>query len=87
MEVDLSWVKGLVEVLISDPKVGAIQPKILIAYKKCRIESVGHYVDYCGIESWASAKIFNEIDRGQYDRIREVFYAKGLPWALNVTYF
>jgi GT2 family glycosyltransferase len=76
-EVDPNWLKELVKVLISDTKVGAAQCKILMAHEKHKIESVGHYLDYCGIESWASAKVFKETDLGQYDRIREIFYAKG----------
>jgi GT2 family glycosyltransferase len=83
VEVDSKWLKGLINVFVSDLKVGAAQCKLLMAHEKCRIESVGHYIDYCGIESWASAKVRNEIDRGQYDRIREIFYARGAAMAVK----
>jgi len=82
-EVDSNWLKGLIKVFVSDLKVGAAQCKLLMAHEGCRIESVGHYVDYCGIESWASAKVRNEIDCGQYDRIREIFYARGAAMAVR----
>jgi len=82
-EADPNWLKELIKVLISDPKVGAAQCKLLMAHERHKIESVGHYVDYCGIESWASTKVFNEDDRGQYDRIREIFYAKGAAMAVR----
>jgi len=82
-EVDSNWLKELIKVFVNDPRVGAVQCKLLMAHEKCKIESVGHYVDYCGIESWASAKVRNEIDCGQYDRIREIFYARGAAMAVR----
>lgn len=76
-EVNPAWLRELVKVMKSGPKIGAAQSKLLLTYDRRRFDSAGHLIDYCGVESPESADIRGQIDQGQYDRIREVFYARG----------
>lgn len=76
-EVDPNWIQELVKVMKSNPHIGAAQSKLLLMSDRNRFDSAGHFLDYCGIESFESTKITGEVDYGQYDEIREIFYAKG----------
>jgi GT2 family glycosyltransferase len=86
-EVDQGWLRELVKVMASDSKIGAAQCKLLLAQDKSRLESAGHYIDYVGIESVESTIVLGEVDRGQYDRVRDIFYARGAAMAIKKYVF
>jgi len=73
--VEPNWLIELVSVMESDAKIGAAQSKLLSLADKRTIDSAGDFVDYYGLSirrgSWG------EEDKGQYDRIEEVFSARG----------
>jgi hypothetical protein len=73
--VEPNWLIELVSVMESDAKIGAAQSKLLSLADKRTIDSAGDFVDYYGLAirrgSWG------EEDKGQYDRIEEIFSARG----------
>ena len=72
-EVQTGWLTGLVATAKADPKIGAVQSKILF--------SDGITINSCGvteIEQFYFKDIgFDEPDQGQYDRPRQVEYVTG----------
>lgn len=72
-KVDREWLKGLLEVIKSDKKVGAVQSKILFSDEK-RINSVG--VEE--VEDFYFRDIgFEEQNMGQYEDVKEINYCTG----------
>lgn len=73
--VEPNWLIELVSVMETDAKIGAAQSKLLSLANKKSIDSARDFVDYYGLSirrgSWG------EEDRGQYDRIEEIFSARG----------
>lgn len=73
--VESNWLIELVSVMETDAKIGAAQSKLLSLADKRSIDSAGDFVDYYGLSirkgSWG------EEDRGQCDRIEEIFSARG----------
>ena len=70
---DVDWLKRLVNVARSNPKIGAVQSKILFA-DSLKINSAG----VMEIEEFYFKDIgFDENDTGQYDKSREVEYVTG----------
>jgi GT2 family glycosyltransferase len=86
-EVNQDWLKELVKVIESDDRIGAAQCKLLIAQDRNKLESVGHYIDYTGTESAESTSIKGQFDKGQYDAVREIFYARGAAMAVRKDVF
>ncbi len=75
--VDPDWTTDLISTLEQDAGIGVVQPKIVLADDKSRLDSVGHYLDRAGIESPWSNDVTGDLDRHQYERKRDIFYAKG----------
>jgi len=72
-EVNRSWLKEMVKVFLSDSTIGAAQCKIIQLYNQRLIDSAGQYIDFLGYGHPRS----NEEDKGQYNRVEDVFYADG----------
>jgi len=73
-KVDKNWLIELVKVASSDEKIGIVGSKVLNFYNPKIIEYAGGYLDILGSPFHRG---LNEIDKGQYDRIEEVFYVLG----------
>lgn len=81
IEVTEGWIKPCIELLESNEKIAALQPKIRAFYKKDHFEHAGaaggfidkNYYPFC------KGRIFEiaEQDQGQYDQSSEVFWATG----------
>jgi len=71
-EVDLEWLKELVIVMESDKTIGAAQSKLLLFDRKT-IDSAGDFINSYG-RGWIRGH--EEEDKGQYDRIIEIFSAR-----------
>jgi hypothetical protein len=73
--VEPNWLIELVSVMETDAKIGAAQSKLLSLADKRFIDSAGDFIDYYGFPirrgSWG------EEDKGQYDRVEEIFSARG----------
>lgn len=73
-EVDKHWLREVAEVMENEPEIGAAQCKLLQMEDPKRLENVGHYIDCFGLDYNIGE---NEVDRGQYDHISEMFGAMG----------
>jgi len=74
-EVDPKWLKELINVVKSDDhRIGAAQSKLLLMDDRKRIDCAGGFIDHYG---YANERGHGQIDKGQYDKIEEIFYAKG----------
>ena len=71
--VTKDWLKNLMP-HISDDSVAAVVPKLLLYRDKERINAIGGMMDIFGV-AWNRGN--GEIDKGQYDKVEEVFYGVG----------
>jgi GT2 family glycosyltransferase len=81
IEVTPNWLKPMVALLDENDSIGAVQPKVLSYNKKDQFEHAGAgggFIDSLGYP-FCRGRIFDhvEADDGQYDDIREVFWASG----------
>lgn len=81
VEVAHDWLKPLVQYMDTHPETAACQPKILSWYRKSHFEHAGAsggYIDFLGYPFCRGRVLAEcEMDEGQYDDIREVFWATG----------
>lgn len=87
VEVPPNWLSPLVDALESDPRVGAVQPKMLQYDDRKRFEyagAAGGYLDKFGYP-FARGRIFFtlEDDHGQYDDETDIFWATGAAIVLR----
>ena len=73
-KVDMLWLRELVKVMESDPKIGAAQAKLLMLNSVGVIDSTGDFVDFYVT---TMQRGLGERDVGQYENIEEVFSARG----------
>jgi GT2 family glycosyltransferase len=83
-EVEPDFLEQLVTVMENDPKVGAAQPKLLLMQDKSRIDSMGALLDVIGMVHNIGGL---QKDCGQYDKVREIFYAKGATMLVRKQVF
>ncbi|WXG40378.1 MAG: glycosyltransferase family 2 protein [Candidatus Freyarchaeum deiterrae] len=76
--VDKHWLNELVKILDNDTEVGAAQSKILSMqnsnHLSTQIDCAGGFINPYG---FAIERGFMDEDRGQYNKIEDIFYAKG----------
>jgi len=82
-EVDPMWLKELVKVMESDPKIGAAQSKLMLNDRSF-MDSAGGYLDRYG---YVYERGHGEADLGQYDKIDHIFYAKGASMIIRRDIF
>lgn len=81
VEVTENWLQPLINFLDSNSEFGAIQPKIKSFHQKEKFEyagACGGFIDFLGYP-YCRGRIFDhlESDVGQYDDVREIFWASG----------
>lgn len=81
IEVTPHWIDPIIKMFDADPKIAAIQPKILSYKEKTKFEyagAAGGYLDYLGYP-FCRGRVFESIeeDKGQYDTSKQVFWATG----------
>lgn len=81
VEVTPSWIEPIIELMESDKKIGACQPKILSFNNKSEFEyagASGGWIDSFGYP-FTRGRVFDvcEKDRGQYDDATPCFWATG----------
>ena len=72
--VDPKWLEELIRIADSDPQIGICGGKILMLDNPRIINSAG---GECDISGFAPDRGIYEIDRGQYEKIEEVFHVCG----------
>ncbi len=81
IEVTPGWIWPVVELMEKDEKIAACQPKIRSVHEKDHFEyagASGGFIDRWGYP-FCRGRIFEELekDMGQYDDVREIFWATG----------
>ncbi|MBI9039021.1 MAG: glycosyltransferase family 2 protein [Bacteroidales bacterium] len=81
IEVTENWIQPVIELMDSDPKIAACQPKICSFQEPAKFEyagASGGYIDKLGYP-FCRGRLFQSIeeDKGQYDDITEIFWATG----------
>lgn len=81
IESSPGWLKPLVAQFETDPKLGALQPKILDLKNRSKFEyagAAGGYMDHLGY-AFCRGRLFDEleIDQQQYQSFQECFWATG----------
>lgn len=81
VEVNPQWIKPMVEMVKANPKIAAIQPKLLAYHDRQAFEyagAAGGFIDKFGFP-FCRGRIFDSLekDQGQYQDARKVFWASG----------
>jgi len=81
IEVTANWIKPVIDLMESDPAIGACQPKILSYHERTKFEyagAAGGYIDKYGYP-FCRGRLFQSLeeDHGQYDDPAEIFWATG----------
>jgi len=81
VEVTPGWIEPIIRLMDQDQTIAACQPKILSQKEKNKFEyagAAGGFIDQFGYP-FCRGRIFQaiEIDEGQYDDTREIFWATG----------
>ena len=81
VEVTKNWIAPLINLMESDPKIAACQPKMLSYANKNEFEyagASGGYIDKFGYP-FCRGRMFIKLERdiGQYNTINEIFWASG----------
>lgn len=81
VEVPSGWLRPLIDELEAEPRVAAVQPKLLQHGDRIRFEyagAAGGFLDLFGYPFTRGRIFFTvEEDRGQYDDARDIFWATG----------
>ena len=81
VEVTAGWMDGVIQMMNDDPAIAACQPKIKAFQDKKMFEyagAAGGFIDKYGY-AFCRGRILEclEEDKGQYDDVREIFWATG----------
>ena len=81
VEVTEGWIESVINLMESDAKIAIAQPKLLSYMEKDKFEYAGAgggYLDFLGYP-FCQGRIFQEMekDNGQYDEVKEIFWASG----------
>ena len=91
VEVPAGWLQPMVQLLGSNPKIAACQPKLLSYIDKKMFEysgAAGGWLDKYGYP-FAKGRIFDfcEEDHGQYDQSEPIFWASGAALFIRSSVF
>lgn len=87
VEVEPNWIQPLINLMESDSKIAAAQPKILSQVNKHSFEyagAAGGFIDDFGYP-FCRGRLFDalELDKGQYNESSEVFWASGAAFFIK----
>lgn len=87
VEVTPNWIKPVINLMESDARIAAAQPKIKWQLNKNQFEYAGAAGGYLDIYSFpfCRGRLFNvyELDNGQYNEQKEVFWASGAAFFIK----
>ena len=81
IEVTPNWIEPVIKLMDNDENIAACQPKILSYYDKTKFEyagAAGGFIDKFGYP-FCRGRLFQDLetDNGQYDDVKEIFWATG----------
>ncbi len=87
VEVAARWLPPLIDQMKKDQTVGACQPKVLSYHRREHFEyagAAGGFLDHWGMP-FCRGRVFFDIekDTGQYNDVREIFWAGGCCFAIR----
>ncbi|WP_231459617.1 MULTISPECIES: glycosyltransferase family 2 protein [unclassified Pedobacter] len=87
VEVTPNWIQPIIDLMKSDEKIAAAQPKIKFQQEKSQFEyagAAGGYLDVYGYP-FCRGRLFNiyETDNGQYNDAKEIFWASGASFFIK----
>lgn len=87
VEVTPNWIKPVIDLMQSDDKIAAAQPKIKSQLVKNQFEYAGAAGGYLDVYSFpfCRGRLFNvyEYDSGQYNDTKEIFWASGAAFFIK----
>jgi len=91
VEVTARWITPIIQLMEQNPTIGACQPKILSYHQKNKFEYAGAgggFIDSLGYP-FCRGRLFStlEVDQGQYNDTREVFWASGACFFVRASAF
>ncbi len=91
VQVDPNWVGPMVQLMESNPTIGACQPKILAQKEPTSFEyagACGGWIDALGYP-FSRGRVFDvcEQDKGQYDSAEPIFWASGAAMMIRSKLF
>ena len=91
IEVTPNWVMPVIEVMDNDKTIAAAQPKLLAYYQKDEFEyagAAGGFIDKYGYP-FCQGRVFGHLEKdlGQYDEIKEIFWASGAAMFVRAEKF
>jgi GT2 family glycosyltransferase len=89
VEVTPGWIEPIIELMDNDCQIAAVMPKILSYYRREYFEyagAAGGFIDKYGYP-FCQGRILNvlEEDKGQYDQLKEIFWASGACMFLRAS--
>lgn len=91
VEVTPNWLSPLLNKLEENPKIAGVQPKVLAYHKKSHFEHAGASGGFMdkNFYPFCRGRIFNEVeeDCGQYDDVKEIFWATGACMLVRASVF
>lgn len=91
IEVTDGWLEPAIKLLDSSDEIAVVQPKIMSFDRRNEFEyagAAGGYIDHLGFP-FCRGRIVNEAeeDHGQYDDVREIFWASGACFFIKAELF
>jgi GT2 family glycosyltransferase len=91
VQVTENWIPPIINLMESDETIAVCQPKLLSYAEKNKFEyagAAGGYIDYLGYP-FCAGRVFDTIeeDKGQYDKVREVFWASGAAFFIKADLY
>jgi hypothetical protein len=83
-EVEKNWLRNLIDEVLKDKKVAAAGCKQRSLVKRTHLDAVGGYLDRFG---WSQKTGYKEKDKGQYDKVCEIFYGQGSSLLVKADIF
>jgi GT2 family glycosyltransferase len=91
VDVNANWINPMVDLMESNHKIGACQPKVLSYNEPNRFEyagAAGGWIDALGYP-FSRGRVFDicELDQGQYDEPSPIFWATGAAMMIRSALF
>lgn len=91
VQVTPNWIEPMIELMISNPKIGACQPKILSQKSPSHFEyagAAGGWIDVLGYP-FSRGRVFDvcEMDQNQYNSNAPIFWATGACMMIKSSLF